>query len=51
MKNITECFNETLSISQILESESVNEGLKDILKTVQAKFKKAFDVSQNDVML
>ena len=42
MKNITECFNETLSISQILESESVNEGLKDILKTVQAKFKKAF---------
>lgn len=42
MKNITECFNETLSISQILESESVNEGLKDILKMVQAKFKKAF---------
>ena len=42
MKNITECFNETLSISQILESENVNEGLKDILKAVQAKFKKAF---------
>lgn len=42
MKNITECFNETLSISQILESKDINEGLRDILKMVQAKFKQAF---------
>lgn len=42
MKNITECFNESLSISQMLKSENINEGLKDIFKNVQAKFKKVF---------
>lgn len=40
MKNIKECFTNTMSIH---EQSQINEGLKDILKVVKSKFKSVFE--------
>lgn len=42
MKNINECFEDMQNITTYLKGEKVDEGLKDILKTIKEKFKQAF---------
>ena len=42
MKQINEYVENSLSMKQMLENESVNEGLKDVLNFVKDKFKQAF---------
>ena len=41
MKNITECLEDRLSIAQMIERESVNEGFKDVLALIKKKFRSA----------
>lgn len=48
MKDIRECFSNSKSITEYINEnvscqEPVNEGLRDILKAVKTKFKKAFE--------
>ena len=43
MKQIQESFSEVKSIVEYINSDRVDEGLKDILKAVKAKFKAAFE--------
>ena len=43
MKDIRECFENTGSIANSINEQRVDEGLKDILKAVKAKFKQAFE--------
>ena len=43
MKNITECFNDTKSISEYISEQVVDEGLKDIFAAVKNKFKQAYE--------
>lgn len=42
MKPITESFYNANSIKQMIDMEEVNEGLRDILKSIKTKFKQAF---------
>lgn len=44
MKQITECFESTRSIREMLQKDSnnVNEGLKEVLNFIKTKFKQAF---------
>lgn len=43
MKNISEMFNDSRSISQLVNEGQIDEGMKDLLKIVKEKFKKAFN--------
>ena len=38
MRSITECFEESRSIAQMIEAEQVSEGLKDIFAAIKKKF-------------
>ena len=46
MKNITEKFNDKLSIGQMIEQQqiesNIDESLKDVFAAVKAKFKQAW---------
>lgn len=43
MKDIRECFTETRSISTRINSEQIDEGLKDLFITIKNKFKNAYE--------
>lgn len=43
MKDIRECFTESRSISTRINSEQIDEGLKDLFITIKNKFKNAYE--------
>lgn len=50
MKKINECFEDMQDITSYLKGENVNEGLKDVLKTIKEKFKKVFQYLKSFVV-